>query len=140
MAKFAMSEVLKRCSEFKKKEERIYALQQNCDPATIKVLQLMFHPDVKFALPEGKPPFTYSQFDEKNMLYSEVRRLYLFMEGAPGTENLTPLKKEVMFIEILQAVTPDDADLLLAMKDKKSPYPGLTKDVVIAAFPEMFPT
>lgn len=140
MAKMAMSELLKRCSEFKKKEERVLALRENCDAATIKVLQLMFHPDVKFALPEGKPPFTYSQFNEHNMLYSEVRRLYLFMEGAPGTENLTPLKKEVMFIEILQAVTPDDADLLLAMKDKKSPYPGLTKDVVIAAFPEMFPT
>jgi hypothetical protein len=139
MAKMAMSELLKRCSEFEKKKEKIYALQENCDEATKKVLQLMFHPDVKFALPEGKPPFRYSQFNEHNMLYSEVRRLYLFMEGAPGTENLTPLKRESMFIGLLETVTPEDADLLLAMKDKTSPYDGLTKEVVVAAFPELFP-
>ena len=100
----------------------------------------MFHPDVKFKLPEGKPPFQYSQFNENNMIYSEVRRLYIFMEGAPGTENINQVKRERLFIEILQAVAPEDADLLIAMKDKTSPYKGLTKDVVVAAFPEMFPT
>jgi hypothetical protein len=140
MSKMAMSEILKRCAEFKKKEERVYALQQNCNEQTKKVLQLMFHPDVKFALPEGKPPFNYSQFNENNMIFSEVRRLYIFMEGSPGTEGINQTKRERLFIEILQAVAPDDADLLIAMKDKTSPYPGLTKDVVVAAFPEMFPT
>jgi hypothetical protein len=44
-----------------------------------------------------------------------------------------------MFIGLLETVTPDDADLLLAMKEKISPYPGLTKEVVVAAFPELFP-
>ena len=34
MAKMAMSEILKRCAEFKKKEERVYALQQNCNEQT----------------------------------------------------------------------------------------------------------
>jgi hypothetical protein len=139
MAKMAMSEVLKRCSEYEKEYEKVYALKENCDEATKKVLQLMFHPEVEFALPEGKPPFRYSQFNEHNMLYSEVRRLYLFMKGAPGTENLTPLKRESMFIGLLETVTPEDADLLLAMKEKVSPYPGLTKEVVVAAFPELFP-
>jgi len=137
MARFSVSEILKRCSEYKKKEERVEALRVNCNEACKIVLQYMFHPDVKFALPDGKPPFKYSQFDEQNMLHSEARRLYLFLEGV--NPDMKPLKRETLFLEILQSVTPDDADLLVAMKDKKSPYKGLTYDVAVAAFPELFP-
>lgn len=138
MARFSVSEILKKCSEFKKKEERVEALRVNCNEACKIVLQYMFHPEVKFVLPEGKPPFSYSQFDEHNMLHSEARRLYLFIEG--GGPEMKPVKREQLFIDILQSVTPDDADLLVAMKDKKSPFKGLTKDVAYAAFPELFPT
>ena len=137
MARFSVSEILKRCSEYKKKEERVEALRVNCNESCKIVLQYMFHPDVKFALPDGKPPFKYSQFDEQNMLHSEARRLYLFLEGV--NPDMKPLKRETLFLEILQSVTPDDADLLVAMKDKKSPYKGLTYDVAVAAFPELFP-
>lgn len=137
MARFSVSEILKRCSEYKKKEERVEALRVNCNESCKIVLQYMFHPDVKFALPDGKPPFKYSQFDEQNMLHSEARRLYLFLEGV--NPDMKPLKRETLFLEILQSVTPDDADLLIAMKDKKSPYKGLTYDVAVAAFPELFP-
>lgn len=137
MARMSVSEILKKCSEFKKKEERVEALRVNCNDACKIVIQYMFHPEVKFLLPEGKPPFTYSQFDEQNMLHAEARRLYLFVEGP--SPDMKPAKREQLFLDILQSVTPDDADLLLAMKDKKSPYKGLTKDVVYAAFPELFP-
>lgn len=138
MARFSVSEILKKCSEFKKKEERVEALRINCNEPCKIVLQYMFHPDVKFALPDGKPPFQYSQFDEHNMLHTEARRLYLFLEGV--NPDMKPAKREQLFLDILQSVTPDDADLLIAMKDKKSPYKGLTKDVVYAAFPELFPS
>lgn len=134
----SVSEILKRCSEFKKKEERVEALRVNCNEACKIVLQYMFHPDVKFALPEGKPPFRYSQFEEHNMLHTEARKLYLFMEGV--NPDMKPAKRESLFLQILESVTPDDADLLLAMKDKQSPYKGLTKEVAYAAFPEIFPT
>jgi len=97
----------------------------------------MFHPDVKFALPEGKPPFKYSEFEEHNMLHTEAKRLYLFLEGV--NSDMKPVKRERLFLDILQSVNPEDADLLIAMKDKKSPFVGLTKDVAVAAFPEIFP-
>lgn len=138
MARMSVSEILKKCSEFKKKEEKVEALRVNCNEACKVVLQYMFHPEVKFLLPEGKPPFSYSQFDEQNMLHSEARRLYLFVEGL--SPDMKPVKREQLFIDILQSVTPDDADLLVAMKDKKSPYKGLTKEVAYAAFPELFPS
>jgi hypothetical protein len=134
---YSVSEILKKCSEFKKKEERVEALRQNCNEPCKTVLQYMFHPEVKFALPEGTPPFRYSQFEEKNMLHSEARRLYLFLDGV--NPDMKPLKREALFIQILESVHPDDADLVLSMKEKKSPYKGLTKEVAMAAFPELFP-
>lgn len=137
MARMSVAEILKKCSEFKKKEERVEALRVNCNEACKIVLQYMFHPDAKFMLPEGAPPYKPSQFDEKNMLHSEARRLYIFIEGM-GPE-MKPLKRETLFVDILQSVTPEDALLLIAMKDKTSPYKGLTKEIVYAAFPELFP-
>ena len=135
-----MSALLKKCSEYEKKEDRVEALRLNCDEATKRLLGLMFHPDVKFNLPDGAPPYNPSQFNEINMLYSEMRRMYLFIQGFPGNNDMPNLKRERLFIDILQAVIPEDAELILAMKEKKSPYKGLTEEVVLAAFPEMFPT
>jgi len=137
MTKYSVSDILKKCSEYKKKEERVEALRVNCNEACKIILQYMFHPDVKFALPEGKPPFKYSEFEEHNMLHTEAKRLYLFLEGV--NSDMKPVKRERLFLDILQSVNPEDADLLIAMKDKKSPFVGLTKDVAVAAFPEIFP-
>jgi hypothetical protein len=55
------------------------------------------------------------------------------MEG--GNPNLKPIKREQIFIQMLEAVSADDAQLLIAMKDKKSPYKNITKDIVNEAFP-----
>jgi hypothetical protein len=138
MARMSISEILKKCSEFKKKEERVEALRINCNEACKIIIQYMFHPEVKFSLPEGKPPFKYFEFDEPNALHSEARRLYLFLEGV--NPDMRQVKRENLFLDILQAVNPEDADLLIAMKDKTSPYTGLTQEVAFAAFPELFPT
>jgi hypothetical protein len=43
-----------------------------------------------------------------------------------------------MFIELLQTVCPDDAKLLIAVKDKKLPFEGLSAKTVLKAFPNLF--
>ena len=39
------------------------------------------------------------------------------------------------FVQLLESVDPDDAMLLVAMKDKTSPFRNLTKELVMEAFP-----
>ena len=56
------------------------------------VFRLAYDPIVKWALPEGTPPYKPCEFDNEGALYGELRRMYLFMEG--GNTNLTPLKRE----------------------------------------------
>jgi hypothetical protein len=129
----SVAKVLAKINELKKKEERIEALKQNGNYTVRSILQGMFDDNVKFPLPEGAPPYKPNQFDEPKAIHSEVSRFYLLAEN--GNPNLTKTKREQIFIQMLETVSADDAQLLVAMKDKKCPYKGITKEIVMAAFP-----
>lgn len=138
MAKQSISQILKTCAQYKKKEERVIALRQEANDACKVILRHIYDPNIKFLLPEGDPPYKPSQFNEPGVLYADLRKLYLFVEG--GNPNLKQVRRESLFIDLLESVDPEDAKLLLSMKDKKSPYKGLSEDIVRAAFPELIPT
>jgi len=129
----SVAKVLTKINGLKKKEDRIAALQQNNNYTLRSILQGMFDPKVKFPLPEGAPPYKVNQFDEPKALHNEVPRFYLLMEG--GNPNLKSQKREQIFIQMLESVNADDAELLIAMKDKKSPFKNISKDIVVEAFP-----
>ena len=95
---------------------------------------------MKFALPEGRPPFNpATQADIEGRLYMEMRRVYLFTEG--GHPTLKQKRREELFIQLLESVSPDDAELLIGMKDHELP-PALqviTKEIVNLAWPGLVP-
>lgn len=129
--------ILKFTGELTSEVEQIKCLQANDNGALRLVLRGAFDPNVRWALPEGEPPYIPCEYPNiDNMLYSEARRLYLFIEG--GNVDLTPLKRESMFVDLLQSITPEDAKLLLAIKEKRLPYPGLSPETVLKAFPRLF--
>ncbi len=84
----------------------------------------------KWLLPEGEPPFKPAAepmgMTETN-LYTEARRLYVFMKP-----ELTPLKRESMFINLLEGIHPEEAKVLIAVKDQKlhKLYPKITHKLV----------
>lgn len=137
MARKAISWILDFTSKLPNDEEKVKCLKANENSALLTVLKFCYDPNIKWALPAGDPPYKPCEYPNvDNMLYSEARRLYLFVEG--GNPNLKPLKRESMFIDLLQSITPDDAKLLLSIKDKKLPYPGLNANIVLKAFPNLF--
>lgn len=133
--KLGIAEILEKISKLKKKEERIEELRKHGDNrAMLQILQYALDPRIKWLLPEGTPPFKKNEYlDQESNLYSEVRRLYLFIEG--GNPNLTTTKRELLFIGLLEMVAPDDAKLLCAAKDKKLPWKTITAEIVNEAFP-----
>lgn len=132
--KLSISEILEKASQFGNVEQKAVFLQQHDSQALRVMLKLPFDKDLKWALPEGRPPFTpYPGVDAHGRLYSEIRRLYLFMDGGPN--NLPKAQREQMFINLLESLDPKDAELLVAAKDKAMPYPEITKEVVSKAFP-----
>lgn len=132
--RLGIAEVLKLASEQKTKEEKINVFRKNDSSALRTVLKYALDPAVKWALPPGAPPYKPAPYlDQQSMLYSEARRLYLFIEG--GNPSLTPLKRETLFIGLIESIDPEDAKLLLAAKDKKLPVKGITAAIINEAFP-----
>lgn len=119
--------------KIKSTKDRVSFLQSIGSPALHQVLKYMFDPSIKFLLPEGNPPYKVSEFDQPGRFLAEIRRMYLFIDG--GNPNLSPMRRETLFIQMLENVDARDAELILCMKDKKSPVKGLTKKVVEEAFP-----
>jgi hypothetical protein len=89
-----------------------------------------FLPDYKFILPEGEPPFRPAAepmgMTPTNM-FNEARRMYVFTR-----KDLTPIKRESLFISLLEGVHPDEAKVLIAVKDQKlnKLYPKITHKLV----------
>lgn len=135
----SVSELLKKAAKKSKVADRAEYLLKHDNPTVRKILKYTFSPKITFnMLPEGAPPYTPTDgIDVENVLYAETRRLYLFTDG--GNPDLKQIRKEALFIEILESVDPEDAKLLIMMKDKKlgAEYKGLTKSVVDKAYPGM---
>jgi hypothetical protein len=130
----AIFEILQEASEKKTEQEKIDSLRQHEDNNVLKtILAGAFYDGVKWNLPPGEPPYKpCDPVNAENFLYGETKRLYLFCEGGPP---LTNLRRETLFVEMLESVHPKDALILIAMKEKKLPYKGITKALVQKAFP-----
>ena len=114
-------------------------LENESDPLK-ELLKYAFHPDIKFALPPGKPPYkTIGSPDEYNptYLYPNIRKFYLYIEG--GHDGLTQLRREQLFVQMLESLHPKEAEVVIQIKDKKLNYRGLTYALVKTTFPEILP-
>ena len=131
------SEVLTKVNNAKDKPKKIAVLQQYDNAPLRQVLKGAFDPNIKWALPEGTPPYNENDAPagtEHTTLFTEARRLWHFVEGAD--QKLSKTKKEMMFIQLLEGLHKDDAALMIAVKDKalNKKYKGLTDAVVKEAF------
>jgi len=132
--KIGLAEILKKASELEKKADKIEWLSRNDSAALRALLKYAFDPKVKFLLPEGPPPYKPNTLpDLQSVLYSELRKMYLFIEG--GNDALKPTRREYLFIQFLENLDKDDADLIANIKDKKVPYKGITKKLVEDLYP-----
>lgn len=134
----SLGEVFERQSKLVKIADKIENLQQNNTPAMRYILQLA-HSDVKWVLPEGQPPFTPDPGAyglTPSNLFRELRTLYLFVEN--GSPAITRLRREQLFVQLLERIHKSEAEMLIALKDKKfvNKY-RCPKNVVDAAFPKL---
>jgi len=66
----------------------------------------------------------------------ECKNFYHFIKG--GNDGLTNLRRETMFINLLQGLHPLEAEILCLVKDKKlSDTYNLTKEIVAEAYPDI---
>ena len=147
-----ISEVLQRVSNAKTKAKKVEILREYKTDALKKVLLCNFAPNIEFCFPSGKTPYTpldRPKGVDHTRLIREHRMLENFIKKTVngvtyyGCSNgprpqMQQLKKENLWMNVLESLHPEEAEVLDLIKDKQltSRY-KITKQNVIDAFPEL---
>ena len=78
-----IGEIINEVKEAKSVGEKIRILQREDNRELRGILELAYDNRLTWGLPEGNPPYKPldKSFDNQGMLYSEMRRMYVFLEG-----------------------------------------------------------
>ena len=99
-----------------------------------------FDKEIKSAIPEGEVPYKKNEAPINSgghtRLVHEWRTLYNYIRG--GNDKLSQMKRETMFIQLLESLHESEAELLMLVKDKKlqSKY-RITRALVEEVFDEI---
>ena len=134
-----LSEVLAKVSKQRTKAKKIQVLKENESLHLKSVLIWNFDDSVVSVLPEGPVPFDKNEAPagtEHTYLAHEHKILYNFIKG--GNDFLKPVKREQLFLQLLEGLHEDEAEVICLMKDKKlTDKYKVTKAVVTEAFPDI---
>ncbi len=133
-------EILELVSEQRTKVKRVDILREYRDDSLTAVLIWNFDERVKSAIPEGQVPYKENEVPvgtDHTSLRREWKQLYHFIKG--GNDTLSTLRRESMFIQLLEGLHPKEAEIICLIKDKEleSVYPKVTLDIVKEAFPDI---
>jgi len=127
-----ITEVLKEMNEDITLLKTVYKKPDGIGPLSI-IFYHAYMPEGRFLLPEGTPPFKQDPapigMSPINFI-QEISRFKLFLRA-----DLPANKRETMFIQLCESIHPDEAKILIAIKDQKlgKMFPNLTWDVLADA-------
>ena len=140
-----VNEIFTKVNNAKDKPKKIAVLKKYDTPQLRAVCKAAFDPAISWLLPEGDVPFIPNdapEGTEHTRLESEARTLQnyvaLEVEGnvMPANAGLNTMKRETMFIQLLEGLTEGEARVLIDIKDRviHRKYKGLNGTVVKEAF------
>ena len=161
-------EVLHLVSKQRSKAKKVEVLKRYEDPSLKALFIWNFDQSVISVLPEGEVPYTgydavsYTHGTLTTKISEEVRKMhetgsfsmgatdkeghttirreyknfYHFLKG--GNDSLNNIRRETMFINILEGLHPLEAEIIVLVKDKnlETKY-KITKDIVSEAYPDI---
>jgi hypothetical protein len=160
-------EVLNLVAKQRTNVKKVEVLQKYNDPSLRAIFIWNFDESVTSSLPEGIVPYSSvgeqgsfsgtlsekiddavgkmgeigsnslgSQDQGFSSIRKEYTKFYNFIKG--GNDGLSSLRRETMFINVLQGLHPLEAEILCLVKDKKleTKY-KITKEIVSQAYPEI---
>ena len=160
-------EVLEAASKQRSKAKKVQVLERYSHPSIKTLFSWNFDPTVISVLPHGEVPYGNvseqgsmnatlgqkindavgmmeemgskslgSQDQGQTTIRREFQNFYNFVKG--GNDTLSSLRRETMFINILEGLHPLEAEMLCLVKDKRleDKY-KIPQDVVEAAYPDI---
>ena len=132
-------EVLELACKQRSKAKNVEILQEYRDVSITAVLIWNFDDTVESAIPAGQVPYKENEVPvgtDHTSLRREWRQLFHFVKG--GNSTLSSLRRETMFIQMLEGLHPKEAEIICLVKDKKlTDVYKLTYDVVKEAYPDI---
>jgi hypothetical protein len=134
-----MNEILDLVHEQESEEDKIKVLKkyENDDLKTLLIWN--FDESIISLLPQGEVPYQPNESPlgvDHSSLRRDYKNLYNFVKG--GNDSLSKIRRETIFIQILESLHPNEADVLVLVKDKKlSDKYDITLDVVKQAYPDI---
>lgn len=160
-------EVLEAASKQRTKARKIEVLQKYAHDSIMALMIWNFDESVISILPEGEVPYGNTREDNsmtgtlsdkindavgkmgemgssslgsqdqgKASIRKEYAKFYNFLKG--GNDSLSNLRRETMFINILEGLHPLEAEILILVKDKKlTDKYKITKEIAAAAYPQI---
>ena len=133
-----MSEIAVKVNNAKDKPRKLKVLKDHDSVALRQVLKGAFDPNIEWLLPKGDDiPYEVNDAPvgtEHTILQQEAKRLYLFTKG--GDNTISQNKREVLFVQMLEGLSAEEAEFLVAVVNKKvnNKYKGFTANLVKEAF------
>jgi hypothetical protein len=160
-------EVFKLVSKQRSNQKKIEVLKKYEHPSIKSVLIWNFDESIVSALPAGEVPYASvgeqnsfsgtvsekiedavikmnelnsnsigSQDQGRSSIRKEYQKFYNFVKG--GNDGLSSIRRETMFINLLQGLHPLEAEIVCLVKDKKleTKY-KITKQIVSEAYPDI---
>ena len=160
-------EVLEAASKQRTKARKIEVLQKYAHDSIMTILIWNFDETAISVLPPGDVPYGNTREDNsmtgtlsdrindavgkmremgstslgsqdqgKASIRKEYTKFYNFVKG--GNNSLSSLRRETMFINILEGLHPLEAEILVLVKDKRlTEKYKITKEIVSAAYPQI---
>ena len=161
-------EIFDLISRQRSKEKKVELLQKYNHDSIRSLLIWNFDESIITMLPEGSVPYsgyddqtTYSgtlstkiteeiramyesgsfslgvsDIQGRTTIRKEYKHFYHFIKG--GNDGITSIRRETMFINLLQGLHPLEAEIVCLVKDKKlSDKYKITKEIVSEAFPQI---
>ena len=131
------SEIATKINNAKDKPKKLKVLKEHDSVPLRQVLKGAFDPNIEWLLPDGDVPYTANDAPvgtEHTLLQQEAKRLYLFTKG--GDNSLSSTKRQTLFIQMLEGLSAEEAEFLVAVVNKKvnNKYKGFTANLVKDAF------
>ena len=160
-------EVLDAASKQRSKAKKVEVLQRYKHPSLVTLFVWNYDSSIITLLPEGHVPYGTNRDDQNSTgtlssriddavskmsemgstslgsqdqgqasIRAEYKKFYNFCKG--GNPSLSNLRRETMFINILEGLHPLEAEILILVKDKnlERKY-KISKEVVSTAYPEI---
>ena len=132
-------EILELACKQRSKAKKIEILKEYETPALKSIFVWNFDDTVVSVVPPGDVPYNKNEVPvgtDHTSLRREYKHLYNFVKG--GNDGLSSLRRETMFIQMLEGLHPEEAKILCLVKDKclQTKY-KLTYDVVAEAYPDI---